>query len=482
MNYKIILKYIGLLVIILGLLQIFPLLWALYYNEPEASSFLYSIIISIFSGLFLFLLFKNASNEMYRREAFATVGFSWIFAGIIGAIPYMLTKVLPNFFDAFFESISGFTTTGSTVLTDIESVSNSLLFWRSMTHWLGGMGIIVLFVALFPFLGVGGRHLLNNETPGPVKSGIKYKTVETARYLWYIYIGLSLVLILLLYLGDMNLFESICHSFGTMATGGFSTYNKSIGHYNSLYIETVITIFMFFAGINFALYYGLFRGEYKPFLKNTEFKTYFSIIIVSTVAITLLLSFYDYYPSLRESFRYAAFQVVAIITTTGYGTADFNIWHPFCKILLLCLMFVGGCAGSTGGGMKIIRIIVIFKFSYLQIKRAFNPHTVYTLKIENNEFPQNTMYQIIGFFIIAILIFIAGTMFVALHNIDIVTSASSVAATLWNIGPGLERVGSIENFYFLPNSLKFVLSIFMVIGRLELFTILILLFPSFWKK
>ncbi|HPP87485.1 MAG TPA: potassium transporter TrkG [bacterium] len=481
MNYKIIAKLLGLLIIIIGFSMLFAFGWGVYYNEPETEYFGYSIVICLSCGGLLYYLNKNAETKMYRREAYIVVGLGWIVAGFFGALPYIMTDTLNTFADAIFESISGFTTTGSTVLSDIEAVSKCILFWRSLTHWLGGMGIIVLFVALFPFLGVGGKYLLKNETPGPVKEGIKNKTVHSARYLWYIYLAISALLTILLLLGGMSWFDALCHTFGTMATGGFSTLNKSVGGYNSRYFEIVITIFMFMAGVNFTLYYNFLGGRWKTFFKDIEFKVYAFIILVCTILTTGLLYYYKYYPTILSSLRYAAFQVVSIITTTGFGTADFNIWPPFCQLLFVSLMFFGGCAGSTGGGMKIIRIIILFKYAIQQVLRSLHPTAVYVLKIENHPFPKQTMHQILGFFVFAIGIFVFSSLFVALHNIDIITSTTSVAATLWNIGPGLAKVGAVENFGFLPETVKYFLSLLMIIGRLEIFTIIVFFIPDFWK-
>ncbi|MBP7652248.1 TrkH family potassium uptake protein [Candidatus Dependentiae bacterium] len=482
MNLRIILKIFGLLVILIGFAMVPSFLWCWHYDEPDLTAFFYSIIICLFSGIIMFRLNYNIAGKILLREAFFIVGFGWIIAGLFGSLPFMLSGVLPDFFDAFFETVSGFTTTGSSVIKDVEIIGKGILFWRSFTHWLGGMGIIVLFVALFPFLGVGGRNLMNFESPGPVKSGIKPKTVDTARYLWYIYFGFTCIEIILLLICGMGLFDSLCHTFGTMATGGFSTLNKSVGGFNNKYIDVIITFFMIFAGMNFSLYYNLIHGNFKNFFKDTEFKAYMSIIIFSTLSMTAILYFNNYYPTILSSTRYAFFQVVSILTTTGYATADFNLWPSFCKILFLVLMFIGGCAGSTGGGMKVIRIVILLKFAWQQLFRTIYPNAVVTLKLEKQPFPKHTLFQILGFFVFAIIIFIIGSLFVSLYNFDIETSLSAVAATLWNIGPGLAKVGAIENFAFFPSPVKFVLSIFMIIGRLELFTILVFFSPAFWKK
>ncbi len=323
---------------------------------------------------------------------------------------------------------------------------------------------------------------MNFESPGPIKSGIKPKTVDTARFLWYIYFALTVIEIILLLIFGMDFFNALCHTFGTMATGGFSTLNKSVAGFNNKYIDIIITTFMIGAGMNFSLYYNIIYSDFKNFFKDIEFKTYIGIIFSSALAMAIILYSNNYYPTFLSSFRYAAFQVVSIITTTGYATADFNLWPSFCKILFLVLMFIGGCAGSTGGGMKVIRIVVVIKFAWLQIFRTIYPNAVVTLKIENHPFPKHTLFQILGFFVLAIMLFVFGSLFVSIYHYDIETSTSAVAATLWNIGPGLAKVGAIENFSFFPDSVKFLLTIFMIIGRLELFTILVFFSPAFWKN
>jgi len=454
----------------------------MYYNESGLNAFLYSIIICLVSGTLLFGLNYNVQKKISVKESFFIVGFGWIIAGLFGSLPFVFSGIFPTYSDAFFETVSGFTTTGSSVIKNVEIIGKGVLFWRSFTHWLGGMGIIVLFVALFPFLGASGRNLMKFESPGPIKSGIKPKTADTARYLWYIYFGFTFIEIILLALFGMNLFDSMCHSFGTMATGGFSTLNKSIAGYESVVIEFIITFFMICAGLNFSLYYSLLHCNYKTLFKDVEFKTYIGIISISILLTAAILYFNNYYNSFLTSLRYAGFQIVSILTTTGYATADFNQWPSFCKILLITLMFVGGCAGSTAGGMKVIRVIILYKFAKLQIFRTIYPNAIVTLKLENHPFPKHILFQILGFFVLAVLIFISGSLFVSLFNYDIETSASAVAATLWNIGPGIAKVGAIENFSFFPQPVKYVLSFFMIIGRLELFTVLVFLSPSFWRN
>jgi trk system potassium uptake protein TrkH len=392
----------------------------------------------------------------------------------------------PNFtyVDAYFETISGFTTTGSTVMTEIAGQSRGLHWWRSLTHWLGGMGIIVLFVAIFPQLGVGGKFLFKSEVPGPITEGLKPKIKQTAATLYWIYFTFTVVEALILWLlCGMSLHDAICHAFATMATGGFSTQNGSVADYDSAAIDYVITVFMVFAGINFSLYYGILRGRVSALFRDVELRVYLGLIAVATIVITLSIWNIDpRHDSILDPFRFAVFQVVAIITTTGFGTDDFSLWPPMSQLLLVALMFVGGMAGSTAGGMKIIRFIVVFKAIYAEVYRVFRPQAVLSVRVGRSVIPRETTTAILGFFAIGILVFAAASLYMGYLGMDIVSATTSVAATLFNIGPGLARVGPVENFAFIPTSGKMVLSFCMILGRLEFLTILVLLLPEFWKR
>ncbi|MCX7765272.1 MAG: TrkH family potassium uptake protein, partial [Candidatus Sumerlaeia bacterium] len=392
------------------------------------------------------------------------------------------TGTIPHFIDAYFETMSGFTTTGSSILTNIEAMPPGVLFWRSFTHWLGGMGIVLLFIAILPFLGAGGRHLFKSEVSGVIKESLTPRIKETASMLWKIYLLFTVAETGLLLLAGMNLFDALCHTFGTLATGGFSTKNASIAHFNSLSVEIIIMCFIVLAATNFSLHFQAFNGRYKVYLFDAEFRSYFIIIIGSIIVISLDLWLKNIYATPLVSLRYSAFQVISIMTSTGFVTADFNNWTSGAKTLLIILMFIGGCAGSTSGGIKVIRWVILFKIARSQLERVFSPRSVYQIKIGNTLITESLQLTTMSFFFMYTVIFILGTFIVALFDIDLVTSASAVAATLNTVGPGLEKVGAIGNFSALPYPVKALLSIFMVIGRLELYSILVLLLPRFWRN
>jgi trk system potassium uptake protein TrkH len=483
MNVLRILRMVSILAMFLGGFIFLTLIPAFYFNELHSirAYILSGIIVEVIgAGLYKFTRDVDSST-LLRREAIATVAFSWLAVGLLGAIPYVMDGAIPTYIDAFFETVSGFTTTGSTILPNIESLSKTSLFWRSLTHWLGGMGIIVLFIAIFPQLGVGAKHLFKSEVPGPITEGLRPKIKETSSALWKIYFGLTFLLMFLLWLAGMPVFDSVTHAFATLATGGFSIKNASIKFYDSMTIDFIITIFMILAGINFSLYFLIFNGRYKAPFKDSELKTYLSIIGIATFVLTFVL-LDKYSNDILQAFRYASFQVAAIITTTGFATDDFNIYPPLGKIILLSLMFIGGSAGSTSGGMKVSRVVIAVKASFFEVYKTFRPHYVRSLKVSHSKIPPDIVRGIFAFVIVFIFILFLGTVFVASFGIDIVTSFTSVLTALGNVGPGLERVGSVENFAFMPSPVKFVLSICMILGRLELYTILVMLIPDFWKK
>ncbi len=485
MRINVVIKSLGYLLIIIGGSMILPLLWALYYQEPDVNAFLISAPITIIIGFILYKLFPHTKG-IRTREGFAIVSFGWIIAAIFGSLPFIISGTFTNFADAFFETLSGFTTTGASVLTDIESLPHGVLFWRSLTHWLGGMGIIVLFIAVLSSLGYGANQMFKAESPGPVAEKIKPRIKETAKILWLIYFSLSVLEIIFLYFSGMSLFDSMCHTFGTMATGGFSTKNASIGFYESPLTQWIIIIFMFMAGVNFSLYYFALKGKsLKSFWKNEEFMLYLYIILGSTLIISLNLIFKNWndFLNIEKLIRTSAFQAISIVTTTGYATADFDKWPMISRTLLLMLMFVGGCAGSTGGSVKVGRYLVLLKASALELRRLIHPRAVQSLKINKKSTADEVLINIFQFFFIYIVIFfISSIIIAALDNLDLVTALTSVAATLGNIGPGLNAVGPTANYSQISNTGKYFLSFLMLLGRLELYTVLVLFLPSTWKK
>ncbi len=474
-------KMLGILMLILSAFMATSNLWSLYYREQSTIiGILRANSILVMVAIAFYFYGRSFKGLISRKEALIVVGFGWFLAGALGSLPYLFCGVFDSFTDAFFETVSGFTTTGSTVLSDIESVPKGILFWRSLTQWLGGMGIIVLFVAVLPHLGFSGKVLFKHEIPGPLPENLRPRIKETARALWKIYLGFSAAETMLLMLGGMNLFDALCHTFSTMSTGGYSTKNASIGHFNSEYIELIVIIFMFIAGVNFSLYYSSFKGNIKIFARDIEFRVYFCILAVSILF--LMLDIHHIHSGVWESLRYGAFQAVAIATTTGFGTDNFNLYPDASRILLVVLMFIGGCAGSTGGGMKVFRVIVLVKLAKREIIKIFHPNRVIQIRIGGVVLDDALVSLIGGYFIIFILIFVLGSLFMSLLGLDIITASSSVIATLSNIGPGLEKVGSIENYAFIPDMGKLFLSLCMVLGRLELFAIMVLFIPDFWRK
>ncbi len=482
MNYRTILNILGVLLIFEGLSLLLPLPFSFYYGDGDARALIYSTIICMTAGGLVFLLTRSRSGkDLGIREGFVIVGSGWTILAAFGALPFVLSGAIPSYTDAFFETISGFTTTGASILTNIEALPHGVLFWRSLTHWLGGMGIIVLSLAILPILGVGGMQLYKAEVPGPSPDKLSPRIRDTAKILWAVYFFLSALQTGLLMLGGMTLFDALCHTFGTMATGGFSTKNASIGHYNSLYIDIVITLFMFIAGTNFTLHYAFLKGNFKSYWQDREFLFYIKFSMLMTLLVTGIVFIYNFH-DLTKSLRAAAFQVVSIITTTGYGTNDFEQWHGAGQLIMLLLMFIGGCAGSTGGSIKIIRIMIVMKQGVLELRKLLHPNAYMPMRLGGRVIQPDVVSDVLGFFIIYMIIFVGGSVVMSAFGLDLLTAASSVAATLGNIGPGLANIGPTDNFSFIPAGGKWVLSFFMLLGRLELYTILILFVPEFWKK
>jgi trk system potassium uptake protein TrkH len=483
MNFRNVLSVLGGFLVILGASMLLPLGCSLLYGEPDTKAILVSLAVTCGSGSLLFFCCrpKDQRNALTHREGFLIVSLGWISASLFGSLPYMLQGILPSFTDAFFETMSGFTTTGATVIRNIDPLPHGILLWRALTHWLGGMGIIILAVAILPFLGVGGRQLFKAEVPGAIKDKLTPRIVETARALWIIYIILSIAEFVFLLLGGMSIFDSVCHAFATMATGGFSTRDGSVGHYNSAYIDAVITIFMAIAGMNFTLHYCLLTGDVRSCYRDPELRFYLGVILTATVIVTLDLRIHIF-QSLETAFRFAVFQVVAVITTTGFITDNFAKWPALSQVILLILMFIGGSQGSTGGAIKCIRVLLIFKQTYKELYRLIHPHAVVRVKLGQQMIPLETMQSVWGFFALYLGIAVLATVLMSSLGLDMMTSFSSVAATLGNVGPGLGLVHPATTYADIPIAGKWVLSFCMLAGRLELYTIIILLVPEFWKK
>ena len=484
MNYQLTLRILGGLLVFLGAMLLTPIPFSLYFGDGNAWVFLLSAAIAAGVGALLERRFKCRA-ELTHREGFAIVTFGWTVFALFGALPYVISGHVLNPLDAFFESMSGFTTTGSTVITDLTQVPHSILFWRSLTQWLGGMGIIVLSLAILPFLGVGGMQLFEAEVPGPTADRLSPRIQDTAKVLWGVYVIITAAEIVLLWVpsffcsGGMNFYEAICHALTTMATGGFSTRNESIAAFDS-YVQVVITVFMFLAGVNFSLHFHALRGDFRRYPKSQEFLFFVAVCLCSILA-AMIFNFGNGL-SLLVNLRDAAFTTVSIITTTGYATADFETWPAVMQVILLSLMFLGGCAGSTGGGMKVVRLYLVLKHAYLQISRLIHPKEIRVLKLDRKAVSPEVIQSVLGFVALFITLFLVGTLIVAAQGLDLVTAGSAVIACLGNIGPGLGEVGPTDHFIHIPAVGKVVLALLMLIGRLEVFTVLVLFFPSFWRK
>lgn len=483
MKPKPVLHTIGAFLFILGLLMAVPLGCSLYYGEGDAQGFALSFLITSGAGFACYMAGKPREGKtlLGHREGFLIVSAGWILASFFGGLPYMIHGTLPAFTDAYFETMSGFTTTGATVITKIEGLPHGILLWRSMTQWLGGMGIIILSVAVLPFLGVGGRQLFKAELPGPVKDKLEPRIADTARSLWMVYGILTVIGFIFLLLGGMSVFDAVNHSLCTMATGGFSTKDSSVAWFNSAYIDGVFIVFMLLAGINFTLHYRALTGNFRSLFRNSELRFFLGTVLAAALLITVDLRLH-LFADLGKAFRYALFQVSSIMTTTGFVTDNFSKWPAFSQIILVILMFIGGSAGSTGGGIKCVRLLLIFKDSYRELYRLIHPHAVTQIKLDHMTVPPDVMKSIWGFFALYIGLATLATILISSLGLDMLTSFTSVAATIGNIGPGLGLVHPESTYSGIPAAGKWILSFCMLIGRLEIYTILVLLLPEFWKK
>ncbi len=482
MRWANILNIIGVLITSIGLLMLFPLMCAFYYQDPSVIPFIISMVISIVSGLFIYMVFrKHKFDYIGPREGMAIVAIGWTVIGFFGALPFHFADIFPTFVDSFFESVSGFTTTGSSVMTNIEAAPKGILFWRSFIQWLGGMGIIVLSLAILPFLGVGGMQLYKAEVPSPVPDKLKPRLSETAMLLWKVYALISIVEFLLLTFGGMSVFEALCHTFTTMPTGGFSTKNISIAHYDSVYFDVVIIIFMILAGINFSLHYQMLKGRTLAFWEDTECRFFLGMVILFTGLVTFDI-YGQVYDSFADALRYSSFQIVSIVTTTGYATADYELWPGMSQMIILLCMFVGASAGSTGGGMKCIRIMLCFKYCYRELFSMIHPRAVSQVKLAGKTVSEEVMKSIMGFLVIYMGLFAICSVILAGMGVDFVTSFTAVASCIGNIGPGFGMIGPTENFAMIPQAGKWLLLWCMLLGRLEIYTVIILLVPEFWRK
>ena len=490
-DFLVVLGVLGAFIFFMGFALLTPAIIDLVYGEDTWHSFLISAGIAFTVGGTLWYLFKP-SQELRVREGFLIVSLTWLSLSLVGALPFVISGVLPSFTDAVFETMSGLSTTGSTILggttsdgfsnPQIEDIPKSFLFWRSLAHWLGGMGIIVLSLAILPLLGIGGMQLFQAESPGPTADKLTPRVQETAKLLWGVYVAFTVAEFLLLWVHpSMDWFEAINHAFATMATGGFSTKNGSIASFNSAYIDWVIILFMFLAGVNFAMHFRLFKGDTESFFSNREIRFYTLVIAVGTIIISGSLWLKDNYEIL-EALRSGAFQVIAIVTTTGFGTDDYELWNTIGAFFLFLLFFTGGCAGSTGGGIKMIRWMILIRNTGREIKQIVHPKAILPVRIGDQAISQNIQRTVLSFFILYIFIFATGAFIISLFGYDIMSSIGASIAAIGNIGPGWGDFGPTDNFAGLPYLAKWVLIMLMMVGRLEIFTVLIIFSPAFWKQ
>ena len=477
MNYKLIIHTLGKILLIEALLLIFPLIINFIYQENNLFAFALTISILMVVGTLLIMV-KPKDKRMFVREGFVIVGLAWIVLSLFGALPFTLSGEIPNYIDAFFETVSGFTTTGASILNDVEAMSKSMLFWRSFTHWIGGMGVLVFVLAILPNSEGQNIYLLKAESTGPQVGKLVSKVRFTARILYIIYLGLTLLEVILLLLGKNTLYESIVMSFGTAGTGGFGIYADSVGGFN-IYSQVVIAIFMMIFGINFNIYYLVLIGKIKQAIKSEELRWYLIIILLSTTMITANLMI-----NLNQTFgialKDAYFQVSSIMTTTGFATVDFNLWPTFSKTILIIIMFVGGCAGSTGGGIKVSRIVILFKSLKREIQKLLHPNSVAPIKMEGEVVDGTVVKGVNVYFAFVMILLFTGTLLVSFDGLDFTSTFTGVVACINNIGPGLSLVGPMGNFDCFSYFSKIILSILMLIGRLEVYPILILFLPKTW--
>ncbi len=456
-----------------------PLAFSFYHKDGQTYLLIFHIAGLALLGLPSVFL-KSQPSELSIRDGFLTVSLAWICLATFGSMPFVISGSIPSFTNAFFETMSGFTTTGASILTDVEILPKSLQIWRHMTQWLGGMGVIALAVAVFPFLGVGGVQLFKAEVPGPTKDKISPRISKTAKILWSIYLLLTIIQVLLLIIGGLSFFDATCITFATMATGGFAPLNASVAGYPSLYIQYVIVIFMFIAATNFSLHFWALKGNPIRYFRNTEFLFFVCVIICAFISIASIRLLYGSIFS-EELLRSSIFQTVSIISTTGFVTQDYELWPFATQFILLLLMFFGGCAGSTGGGIKSIRVYVLFKYLASEIKRLFYPRGVFPIKIQKTMIPENTVTNIIAFIVLYLLIFASGVFALTILGENIDTAIGAVASTLGNVGPGLGNVGPVENYSGISVTGKWILSFLMMTGRLEIYTVIVLFMPDFWR-
>lgn len=483
-NFKLVSKVIGRLLLLESTTLLFVVFITLIYGDKDGIYFIISSALALFVGLILILIGRNAPNRVGKREGALIVTFTWIIFSLIGAMPFWISQSIPSYTNAFFETISGFTTTGASILNNIESLSSGMLFWRSLTHWIGGLGIIVLSLALLPMFGVSGTQLFATETACPTKDKIHPKLNETAKRLFFIYVLLTLIETILLLFGGMNLFDAICHSFGTIATGGFSTKQANIAYYNSPYIEYVIAIFMILSGINFGNYYLAYKRKFSKIKENEELKYYLIVLIFFALVVALSqLNFSSFQENQFEKiWRESFFTVSSLMTTTGMITVDYMLWKPMTWVIFVIIMMIGASAGSTGGGIKMIRVVISAKACYYEFKRLIHPTAIIPVRYNKHIIREDVLTRVIAFTLLYIVTNGIGILVLAISGMGFLESIGGMVTCLGGVGPGLGLIGPTQNFSQIPEFSKWFLSIVMLAGRLEIYTVLMILTPAFWKK
>lgn len=494
LNYKIIFHFLGLLILFNGGFMLLSTLVSYLYNDGVTGSMSLAALLTLLLGGVVMLFTRKHTKEMNKREGYIVVAFGWIIMALTGALPYVITGSIPSFTNAFFETMSGYTTTGASILNDIEAMPKGILFWRSLTHWIGGMGIIVLAIAILPLLGIGGMQMFAAEAPGPSADKLHPRITDTAKRLWLIYFGYTAAETLLLSVAGMSFFDAINHALCTVSTGGFSTKNASVAHWNGQpIIQYIIILFMFLAGTNFVLSYFAFKGKVQKVLHDEEFKLYFKFIAIFTIIAAVLIYFradvsissIDHpmvWGEGESAFRHALFQVLAIVTTTGFVTADYTLWTPFLVVFFFGLMFLGGSAGSTSGGVKVVRHLLLIKNGFLEFKRSLHPSAILPVRYNTKAISGDIVFNVLAFFILYMLSFIIGALVFSMFNLDFASSIGLAASSLGNVGPALGDFGPVNNYAALPPLAQWWASFLMLIGRLELFTVLVLFTPFFWRN
>tara|TARA_R110001632_G_scaffold226124_6_gene359597 strand:- start:28 stop:1527 length:1500 start_codon:yes stop_codon:yes gene_type:complete len=495
LNHKIIYRFLGLTAVLNGVFMFIAVPFSMYHKEDAQLGILNAGIITIFLGLLLYFFNKPTSTNIQKKEGYLIVTLGWLTLSFTGMLPYLFTGAIPNITDAFFETLSGYSTTGSSILTDIESMPKGILFWRSATHWIGGMGIIVLTIAILPLLGIGGMQLFMAEAPGPSADKLHPRITDTAKRLWLIYVTLTFAEFFLLKVAGMTWFDAINHAMATVSTGGFSTKNASLSHWNGMpMVQYIVIFFMFVAGTNFVLTYFALKGKVRKVIESEEFRYYFfGVLSIATIIAIIIIFFQDEtlqttiaHPAVlgktESAIRHALFQVISVVTTTGFVTADFTMWSFFATGIFFALFFLGGSAGSTSGGIKVMRHIVMLKNSFLEFKKTLHPNAIIPVRYNGKSVSQAIVFNILSFFVIYMLIFIISSVILTLLGLDFMSALGAAASSLGNIGPAIGSVSPVDNFSHLSVGAKWFCSFLMLIGRLELFTVLILFTPFFWRK